>query len=700
MPDIIENVLLAQLRLHQAQLRQAREQLGEQDWQPPDPPPDPPPFSDFRLKPLAMSSLPPLPAAVSLETARAELPRVGRDYLDSDTDSVLLVRGDPGIGKTHALVDVAQAYARAGKRGLWAASRHDMFGDLSQFQHFDKSLWYHWQGIQGKLNDAPVCRYAEAQQHWSQKGYDAMALCWQLCGKYADNHIQKCPYRGQERCKTPLIFGQHYHIVTGLAISKFDFAIVDELPLSAFVQERIIPVNGLDVGAIGPLDALISALRQAAFLAPKGGRVAGRALFNQIGQHIPDALAQIDVATALPMTPRIYSEADVVKAPYWYVFDMLRLATAEQRAWESGWANWNERIWVTSTGLHLLERSPLWEKIPAKLIVLDATAQADLYQSLFARPVEVHAPRVVRQGRLHQIVGRLNAKNAAIHRSNLTDEGRLLVETVQALARQSQRPGVVCWKALQPHFARVFGAENVMTFGGLRGANGLQGVDDLFVVGTYTPNGSAMLDLAVALSGDLEPFWQVGADNRREPLYRYSDREYRLSPAGVATLQLMHPEAQAAARRTGHYSHPTLDAIHRQLREAELIQAIHRARLTINPATCWLITSTPLADEVVDGIWQDPPVGPPGIYWRTWLALEPWLRQQHEAGTPITYESLAQAAHVEVDHAKRNRWLDLIAAHMPAVWQVGQLQPTGRGRPPRAAFPKPIPANLEGSRLN
>lgn len=651
-----------------------------------------------------MSTLPPLPAAMTLADARAELPRIVRDYLSGDGErgdqSVLLVRGDPGIGKTHALVEVAQDLARAGQRGLWAASRHDMFGDIARFDHFDPALWYHWQGIQGKLDDAPVCRYGDAQRHWARLGYDAMSLCWQLCGKYKDNHIKQCAYRLQEKCRRPLIFGQHYHIVTGLSVSKYDFAIVDELPLSAFVSERVIPVNGLDVGAIGPLGDLIQKLKFAAAFAPKGARVSGRALFNQIGDVLSDALAQVDIATALPMAPRIYDEHDVLTAPYWYLFDLLRLALPEHKAWESNWANWNERVWVTNAGLHLLERSPLWDKIPPKLIVLDATAQADLYQQLFARPVEVYAPRVVRQGKLHQVVGRLNAKTSALHRAQLTDDGRVLVETVQALARKSQRPGVVCWKALQPHFARVFTAERVMTFGNLRGANALQDVDDLFVVGTFTPNGSAMLDLAVALSGDLTPFWEMGADNRREPLYRYSDREYRLSPAGVVILKLMHPQAEAAARRTGSYMHPTLDAIHRQLREAELIQSIHRARITIHPATVWLITSTPLQDEAVDGIWQDPPIGPDGIHWRVWLKLEPWLLEQQAAERPVTYDSLAHVARVDATYAKKEKWLDRIAAFMPDAWQIGQLEPAGRGRPPKAAFPKTIPPIKEDSRLS
>lgn len=672
-----------------AQLQAERTRLADLDWTPPEPPTDAPTYDDFRLKPISMTELAPLPDPLTLDALRARLPIRLHDYLASDSQAALLVRVPPGAGKTHTTVGVAQFFAQQGLRGLWAASRHNMFKDLENFKHFNPSLWYHWLSIQAEVDEEPVCRYGGAQRKWSELGYESMGLCHQLCGKRADNWIKRCPYRRQEQVSKPLIFAQHQHLTSGLAISNFDFVIVDELPLGVFVQDRRIPIQGLDVGATGPLGHLVEQIADICRSMPTGCRVADKGLFDQIGDTLTDVYEQIDLAIGvLPDMPRVSSEHEVSRQPYWYLFDLLRLAAVEHQAWSKGWKTWNASMWCTSSGLHLLSRSTLWEKLPPKIIVLDATAQADLYRIIFQRDIELYAPAVERQGKLYQVAGRLNGKSATVRRDVLTDSGREMLDVAKRLTAEAKQPGIICWKAIAPHFRREFGADRVLTFGALRGTNALEDADVLIVAGTPTPDGSAMLDLAVALSSRIDPFFKYDDDGKRLPIYRHADREYRLSAAGIECVRAQYGEQfKSVTRRTGIYPDPTLDAIHRQLRESELIQAIHRARINIRAATVWLLTSTPLQEELLDGVWNDPPLGPQGIHWQVWLRLEPWLRQQWQTSNPIDNHSLATAAGVSLNWVQRNGWLDLIAEYMPGQWQISRLNPSGRGRPKSGAIP-------------
>ena len=207
------------------------------------------------------------------------------------------------------------------------------------------------------------------------------------------------------------------------------------------------------------------------------------------------------------------------------------------------------------------------------------------------------------------------------------------------------------------------------------------------MAGTHTPDGSALLDLATALSDKLTPFYQV-VDGKRQPLYRYADREYRLSAAGRDCLQTQFgADVQAAARRTGYYADTTLDAIHRQLREAELVQALHRARINIHETVVWLLTGTPLPDEELDGLWNDPPLAPGGIHWQTWFQIESWLQFQHRAGVSVTHEALAAAAGVSLNWSQRNRWLNIIADYLPTQWRLDTLAGSANGKPPACLIP-------------
>lgn len=666
-----------------ARLKASREALDAADWTLPEPP-EFPSLGQWRLRPIQSGAPPVARGGKTIAALREELPERLREYLRSESKAVLLVKVPPGVGKTHAASQVAQEYAAAGYRGLWAGSRHNMFSEIASMPHFEPRRWYHWQPISGEIDGDPACRYADYQAAWTQRGYGAMDLCWQVCEP--DGHLKRCPYRRQERVRARLIFAQHQHLVSGIAIDKFRFAVVDELPLGAFVEDRLIKVEDLDVGATGPVGELIRRLQALAATAPDKRRVAGRALFDQVGDLVTDAIAACEINVGAPRPPRIYGPTEALRAPHWYVFDMLELMDRERRAWREGWAAWNETVWLTRAGLHLLARSDPWDKLPAKLIVLDATAHHELYRLIFRREVEVYAPAAERLGRLYQVAGRQNGKGAALaKKGELSEAGRAMIDAALQLTAGATRPGVICWKAMRPHVEKHF--DLVLTFGGLRGSNAMEACDVVVILGTYTPNQEAMLDLATAVTGELRPFHELDEHGARKPIHRPVMRAYRLTEAGLAQVREIWPGAAGVERQIGEYAHPALRAIHEQLREAELVQAIHRARINVRAATVWLLTSTP-TDEPVDALHEEPPIAPAGIHWKAWTRLEPWLAERHAAGLGVTNADIAEFIGSTVKYVQDNKWLEVIASSRPDMWVIDSIKPAKgtAGGPPKKAI--------------
>lgn len=665
-------------------LRALKESLARADWTVPEPP-EFDPLGQWKLRPILVGAPPVAPPGQTLDELRHELPERIRAYLNSESDAVLLVKVPPGVGKTHASVGVAQDFAGSGYRGLWCGQRHNMFTEIAALPHFEPRRWYHWQPISGQIDDEPACRYAEYQAAWTARGYSAMDLCRQVCRP--DNWIKKCAYRRQEKAKARLIFAQHQHLTAGIAINKFDFAVVDELPLGAFVDDRLIGVDHMAVGATGPLGDLIAELRVLCGTVTERRRLAGRALFEKVGELVGDAIAAVEIKVGVPVPPRVHGPTEVERAPYWYVYDLVELLASEYAAWRAGWPAWNETVWLTRGGIHLLQRAEPWKHLPAKLVVLDATAQPDLYRMIFRREVEVYAPLARRAGRLYQVAGRQNGKGLAVAKGELTAAGREMLETARQLAAGAERPGLICWKALRPHAEKYF--DLVMTFGALRGSNHMEQCDVVIVLGTYTPNQESMLDLATAITGQREPFHEADETGARQPIHRPTMRAYRLTEAGLMQVRTLWPDSQGVERQIKEYAHPALRAIHEQLREAELVQAIHRARINVRATTVWLLTSTP-TDEPLDALYEEPPIGPAGIHWKVWTKLEPWLADRHTQGAAVTSADIAQAMNSTAKYVQDNKWLDAIVAHYAGAWEIDAIRPakgTAGGQPKKAIRP-------------
>jgi len=100
-------------------------------------------------------------------------------------------------------------------------------------------------------------------------------------------------------------------------------------------------------------------------------------------------------------------------------------------------------------------------------------------------------------------------------------------------------------------------------------------------------------------------------------------------------------------------------AIQAQLREAELLQAIYRARLITNPADVWVFSSIP-TDEPLDGLFDDPPIAPGRVSWKLWLKIHTWCKDRAETGEAFGYTELAEGIGSREDYLRSVKALDAI----------------------------------------
>jgi hypothetical protein len=680
--------LAAQIKSYFDTLKAERTAALANDWEIPEPPPD------DQLKPhnfalrIERGSVPTrLEPAKELEDIQAEMQSVMLDYVANRREKrPLLVNVPAGGGKTHAGVQLVQTLASEGKRSIWFSQRVKTFQeDITQFGHFTPPYWYNWIAIQGQdENGDPVCRYASAQERWANAGYVSRDLCKMLCAN--DGHIHRCPYLQQKARMEPIVFARHNHISYGVPLSKFDLAIIDELPLGAFVKDRRIPLSGLNLqGAASTITNLLDKLQLVA-LQMRGYRVSGRKLFEEIAREFDDVLAHIEISDEkiYPKPPVIHSKKDLENIAYHFFQDFVKLAIPEYTDYEKDKPYWAERIWMTKNALHMLTRLPIWDKLPRKTIILDATGDAEIYRQILNRgdPI-LYRPRLKRAGKIFQVVGRSNGKSKLLDKGNNPNEkARELIYIVRKLIEKHsyQTYGIICHLPLEPFFKAEFGDGNVRHFGAIRGTNEFENREALFICGSPAPNMASSVNTALAIDQSRrEPFGEWSeAGEAVMPYYVFTPKHYILSEEGIENLKLDYGEdATGASKLIGRYQDDILETVCQQAKRAELEQALHRSRVNRNPNTIvWLLTSLPTT-EPVDHIYDQPPIGPEGIHWQLWIRMEPWLKEQREKGITITNNLFAEAMGTTEVWARENKWLEKIAEKYPNDWEIC-LIPTGR----------------------
>ena len=607
--------------------------------------------------------------AMSVEEARQVIWREMTDYAALVApEHMLLIRVQPGVGKTHQAVRLAETLANQGRRVLYAAPRHDFINDLRAIA-INPRDWYEWQPRrEGSETADETCRHTEQINIWLHRGYGAIDFCSKVCGW---DYCKICPFHVQKLRPEPVIMGQHQHVTSGHPLD-FNFVIGDESPLATFQRQWVIPGRWILPPDMDRSEPLTEILHELAKLAESKATLEGPALLKVLGgsPHVLDACESFSMpATAAALTPALYAPGDAEKAPYFHLPQLVPLLRREALADCAG-HEYPHRVIVEGGNLMLLLRREVNEKMPPHVIWLDATGNEHLYQQIFRRPVKVVEPNVRMTGKIVQITDRANGKTTLVKGGQHTAKADQLVEQVSQIiqANELKQPSIVTFQEVTKH--KDFEALNALHFYAARGSNVQQETDGHIVAGTPQPS---LLDIdklaRMAFFERMTPFnlkWSI-----RDVPYNYLDS------AGQGR----------AYPTSGFWHDEDLQSVLWQYREAEMIQAVHRSRLTVRPVTVWMLSNLPVMELPPAGLLSIAELfgAPPGVDAWLWPQVLQVAERCCQTKGFVTTADLIDALSLHRNTA--TKYIDLLANR--AGWT--QAAAPSKGRPPKAVRRTSIP---------
>ena len=231
--------------------------------------------------------------------------------------------------------------------------------------------------------------------------------------------------------------------------------------------------------------------------------------------------------------------------------------------------------------------------------------------------------------------------------------------------RNYQAPALISYKSVVQELSDI-ALDSTGHFGAERGTNRLEACDVLFVIGAPQPQLRQMIDMAAMLYDErTTPFRALWSDREAVP--------YEGTPYGWPI--------------GGYWDEPSLQVIVRQVREAELIQAIHRARPLRRSVDIWLLTNVPLpyvpvtlhdVREVFDA--------PLGVDMYAWPAFRRWVAEYLDTHEHLTTGAIAE--HLSIQAGAARRYLDAVAQADGYV--LLRVRGDGRGRPSLALAKPPL----------
>jgi len=605
-------------------------------------------------------------ADLTVPLAREAIRRELREYMDiPNPEHMLLVRVTPGVGKTTAAVALAEELAAEGKRVLYAAPRRNFYTDIQQIAKHPQH-WYQWNPRHaGDDTHTATCAYADDMASWLHRGYRATNFCLDVCGA-AYMHTQ-CVWHAQKQRKEPIIFGQHQHVILGHPMA-FDVIIGDESPIAAFLRLWRIPAKHIAPDDVNnpEIAEMLARLVQVALTAKTP--LEGEALLRAIGgaftvRRICATMAHQRDELIEP--PELVSPVQAHSAPFAYLPALCRELMREADMAMHG-AEYIPRVIAFGGQLHLVLRHPMNEKMPAHVIWLDATGNEHLYEASFGRPVRVVAPQVELQGKVFQVWDRSNGVGQLYdYTKDLapTANASQLISQIARIQRvgKYKRMGIITHKRLRERIETEFPHALVGHFGGSRGTNEFEQCDGLVVAGTPMPPASEM-----------EAFAKMIYYDRGEP-FNTDWTNDEVAYAGQPWSHLL----------AGYWSDADMSAVLWQHREAELIQAAHRIRLSTRDADLWLLTSVPLRELPPTRLLtvRDLFGAPPRINPYVWQAVVDLATERMKASEPIlTAPDVALA--IDCDGKTARKYLNLLVLHYPG-WEHTTITQRN-GRPPMA----------------
>lgn len=609
---------------------------------------------------------------IELDDAREIITDTINDYrILADPDFVLLIKALPGIGKTFYAVHTAEEEAMMGKNVAYAGPRHDFFNDVLEIADHPE-LWYEWQPRQAgdENGNGQTCRYTNEISAWLAKGYDAMTFCSGICGW--DYVNSGCPYYAQkrERKDHPITFIQHSHVCLGHPL-KFDVLIGDEDPTTSFTHRWTIPLKWIIPPGLmpnNPLSNLLSILRG---VSASSDVIEGHALIDSLGgaENVLEVFEKSIMPWDAIASTNIHSLEEAETAGYFHLPKLSHLLQHEARLALIG-GDYVGRIIAGGESLSLLLHHGVSESMPAHRVWLDATGNERIYRATFGQPVKTVDLSPKLQGSITVITDRANGKRALENRSKPEESIRNLEKVNRIINRiadeeNAQRIGIVTFQGLiDGEDKLLLQDENrnreVLNFYGARGTNRLKDVDTLFVIGTPMPEQSIFRSMAAMIFSKRDrPF-----DDRwtwRYLPYNFIDEnkdgwEY---PAG------------------GFWNDQDLQALLYQWREAEIIQAVHRARPLLHSVNVYLLTNLPIIELRVDRLLSISELFdvPDGIDRYKWAKFVEFASEQSVIDTA---DVVALFGNMKAETARK--YITKLVETLPG-WELMASRTGGRGKP-------------------
>lgn len=624
---------------------------------------------DYGFQREITACLPPVwaPPSGTVENARLVMWNAIVEYLDDPLpEHILLIRATPGTGKTTAAVRAIEQLTT--ERVAYAGPRHDFYADVVS-KSGEPEKWYEWQPRQLGDDEKPeTCRYTPEINQWMKKGYDGMDFCSGVCGwDYVNEH---CPYHQQKKRSERVIFVQYQHVSLGHPM-KFKLLVGDENPVSAFMHAWTIPAEHIFPAGMDFTEPLTEILYDLQTLASDGvlsQPMQGTELLDTMGgaESVFAAVEGFKIPAEALAAGAIHSANQVDLAPYFHLPRLVELLTRESYNAISG-NPYAERIMVDKHGLTLLLRREISE-MPNHVIWLDATAQPEIYQELFNRPVKTVEASAHLNGNIYQVVNRANGKGALL-KTTKSKNGEIVAELTQNADQAKQMVDkIIADKKYQSPVAMTFKlfSETITDidsghFYAARGTNQFEHADAVFVIGAPMAAGKAIVEMAKMIFFERDDVFLNQWSAKPAP-YNYIDpidshgRQYPVS---------------------SFWGDRDLTAVLKMLREEEILQAAHRGRPVNHPVDIWLLTNIPIDALPPDELLtiRDVMRAPEGVDVWKWGKMQKLIDVQDV----ITKSDIMELGFSE---NTAGRYFGIISSM--DGWEIAAIKTGKRGMPPKS----------------
>ena len=585
-----------------------------------------------RIRPIIADQTPEEPSA-SIDEIRDEIPGVIHDYLRNSPEKALLIKTDPGVGKTYSAAntlanlpeDLREDYSRI----FWAGQRHDMFAEVVKHipnikqilpkigQEYDD--YQDYDNVREELLGLCVDDENRAKikmmrdKGWTEKETEKVCVS---CG------IKTCPYF-QQWNHLGSFFAPHQHLVTRKLQENtipYDILVIDEDPANVFDVEIVVTQDDIDAMCAFIEEKTFARSNLALTLLHSLRRTIASCKKNFIlgDEFIPKwderirlqrgiDLSQLELEEPQPQ-PQPQPQPDeglhhlinqINRSRFWVDWGLF-IELAEPEELPKNWfqplfkiitneklpfeVEHNSRLVVKKQNnkmvLALLEALK-FKNTSDPVIFLDASADPEQYRRLLDRELIVYEKRVKMQNPVIQLITGEYPKESLLGKSPGTERTRQkLIKYTRAIVDQGENtlivaPKEVCKKVLTPAFKQKKPRRKyqIAHYWGYRGTNEFEKCDQVVLFGTANPNMDELY---------------IGEQCRRlneDFLSNEVERQYRRY--GNSKVE----------GRTLRFKDSRMDLTLKRCKEEEMIQMIHRIRPLHNPEKkIWILTSTPLVD--------------------------------------------------------------------------------------------------------